>query len=235
MWHFCGAANSNKLEKLQERSLRILYNDFNSPIQCLIDKLGQGTLLSNRLKYFILEVFKSIRKLNAPCLHDMFVLNEVPYNLRTPKLEQPIRRTTNYGLRTFSYLGSKLWNEFLSDFNYTCDTDISELRSFLKQWEGPSLDPSYRNYVWTFIADLFFYFLFGVVDILEWYFYFYFYTLWLYLMWFCFSSWVFYVHNDLALYIFALPRSRILAYWLMLSVVKTTINKVYLILSYLKD
>ena len=157
MWHFCGAANSNKLEKLQERSLRILYDDFDSPIQSLIDKLGQGTLLSNRLKYFILEVFKSIRKLNAPCLHDMFVLNEVPYNLRTPKLEQPIRRTTNYGLRTFSYLGSKLWNEFLSDFNYTCDTDISELRSFLKQWKGPSLDPSYRNYVWTFIGWSIFY------------------------------------------------------------------------------
>ena len=74
VWHFCGAANSNKLEKLQERSLRILYNDFHSPIQSLIDKLGQGTLLSNRLKYFILEVFKSIRKLNAPCLHDMLSL-----------------------------------------------------------------------------------------------------------------------------------------------------------------
>ena len=234
VWHFCGTANSNKIEKLQERSLRILYNDFDSPIQNLIDKSGQGTLLSNRMKYFILEVFKSIRKLNAPCLHDLFVHNEVPYNLRTPKLEQTIRRTTNYGLRTFSYLGSKLWNEFLSDFNYTCDTDISELRNFLKIWEGPSLDPSYRNYVWTFVGWSIF--LFAVVDILGWYFYFwyfYFYTLWPYLTWFCFSPWVFYVHNDLALYIFALPQSRILAYWLMLSDVKTTINKVYLILSYL--
>ena len=223
VWHFCGAANSNKLEKLQERSLRILYNDFDSPIQSLIDKLGQGTLLSNRLKYFILEVFKSIRKLNAPCLHDMFLLNEVPYNLRTPKLEQPIR-TTNYGLAISSYLGSKLWNKLLSDFNYTCDTEISELRSFLKQWEGPSLDPSYRNYVWTFIG-------WSIFIWSSWYTWVIFYTLWLHLMWFCVSPWVFYVHNDLALYIFALPRSRILAYWLMLSVVKMTINKVYLILS----
>ena len=77
------------------------------------------------------------------------------------------------------------------------------------------------------------YFLFAVVDILEWYFYFYFYPLWPYLTWFCFSPWVFYVHNDFALYIFALPQSRILASWLLLSVVKTTINKVYLILSQL--
>ena len=157
MWHFCGTANSNKLEKLQERSLRILYNDFDSPIQNLIDRSGQGTLLSNRLKYFILEVFNSIRKLNAPCLHDLFVLNEVPYNLRTPKLEQPIRRTTNYGLRTFLLPRFQIVERIPiwfpgSDFNYTCDTDISELRNFLKLWEGPSLDPSYRNYVWTFVG-----------------------------------------------------------------------------------
>ena len=112
-----------------------------------MEKSGQGTLLSNRLKYLILEVFKSIRKFNAPCLHDIFVLKEVPYDLRTPKLEQPNMRTTNYGLSTFSYLGSKLWNEFLSDFNYTCDTDLDELKFFLKHWEGPSLDHTYRNYV----------------------------------------------------------------------------------------
>ena len=32
VWHFCGTVNNNKLEKLQERSLRILYNDFDLPI-----------------------------------------------------------------------------------------------------------------------------------------------------------------------------------------------------------
>ena len=136
VWHFCGTTNSNKLEKLQERSLRILHNDFESPIQNLMDKSGQGRLLSNRLKYLILEVFKSIRKSNVPCLHDIFVLKEVPYDLRTPKLEQPNRRTTNYGLRTFSYLGSKLWNGFLSDFSYTCDTDLDELIFFLNIGRG---------------------------------------------------------------------------------------------------
>ena len=69
---------------------------------------------SNRLKYSILHVFKSIRKLNAPCWNNIFVFNEVPYDPWTPKLEQSIRTTPNYGLRTFSYLGSKLCNEFLN-------------------------------------------------------------------------------------------------------------------------
>ena len=152
VWHFCGTTNSNKLEKLRERSLRILHNDLESAIQNLMDKSGQGTVLSNRMKYLMLEVFKSIRKPNAPCLHDIFVLKDGPHDLRTPKLEQPTRRTTNYGLRTFSYLGSKLWNEFLSDFDYTCDTDLDELKNFLKHWEGPSLDHTYQNYVWSFFG-----------------------------------------------------------------------------------
>ena len=163
--HFCGTTNSNKLEKLQERSLRILYNDFESPIQNLMDKSGQGTLLSNRLKYLILEVFKSIRKSNAPCLHDIFVLQEVPYDLRTPKPEQPISRTTNYGLRTFSYLGSKLWNEFYLILIIHVIWILMNWNFCLKHWEGQSLDPTYRNYVWTLLTDL----LFGAGVLHGWY------------------------------------------------------------------
>ena len=225
VWHLCGTTNSNKLAKLRGRSLSFLHNDFESPIQNLMEKSGQGTLLSNRLKYLILEVFKSIRKSNAPCLLDIFVLNEIPYDLRTTKLEQPIRRTTNYGLRTFSYLGSKLWNDFLPDFNYTCDTDLDELKFFLKLWEGPSLDPTYRNYVLTLLADL----LFGAGVLHGWYF-------------ICFGM-TFYtciilIPPFISMYILTLHciyctfQSLILACWLMLSVAKTTINKVYLILSF---
>ena len=137
VWHFCGATNSNKLEKLRERSLRIVNKDFESPIQSLIYKSGQENVLSNRLKYFISEVFKSVNKLNAGCLHDKFVLYEVPYDMRTPRLEQPIRRSATYGLRSFSYLGAKLWNDFVSDFNYINSKDISQLKTFLECWKGP--------------------------------------------------------------------------------------------------
>ena len=130
-------------------SMRILHNDFESDWNTLFRKFSS--------QYVNL----------TPCLHDIFVLKEVSYDLRTPKLEQPIRRTTTHGLRTFFfYLGSKLWNEFLSDFNYTSDTDFDELKKFLKHWEGPSVDPTYRNYVWTLLADL----LFGVDVLHVWYF-----------------------------------------------------------------
>ena len=95
---------------------------------------------------------------------------------------------------------------------------------FLKHWEGPSLDPTYRNYVWTLLADL----LFGAGVLHGWYF-------------ICFDL-IFYtsiilIPPFISMYIMTLHciyctfQSRILACWLMLSVAKTTINKVYLILS----
>ena len=40
MWHFCGQANKQKLEKIQERALRILFADYNSSYMMLLVKAG---------------------------------------------------------------------------------------------------------------------------------------------------------------------------------------------------
>ena len=71
VWHFCGVANNNKLEKIQERSLRILFNDYESDVHDLLDSIGGQTLALRRLKYMLLEVFKCIKMVNAPCLHNL--------------------------------------------------------------------------------------------------------------------------------------------------------------------
>ena len=103
VWHFSGVINNNRLEKIQEGSLRILFNDCESDIHDLLDSIEGQTLAMRRLKYMLLEVYKCIKKVNAPCLHNLVNSNIMPYQLRTSKLEQPLRRTTRYGLRTFSY------------------------------------------------------------------------------------------------------------------------------------
>ena len=132
VWHFCGQVNNNKLEKLQERSLRIIHNDYESSFETLLKCSKQESLLTKRLKIMILEVFKTVNRLNPSCLHHLFTKNEVVYDLRTQKLEQPNRRTTTYGLRTFLYLGSKLWNLLASEYSEVDDIDY-ERPKFLDQ------------------------------------------------------------------------------------------------------
>ena len=72
VWHFCGQVNNNKLEKLQERSLRIIHNDYEASFETLLKCSKQESLLTKRLKIMILEVFKTVNRLNPSCLHDLF-------------------------------------------------------------------------------------------------------------------------------------------------------------------
>ena len=72
VWHFCGVTNNQKLEKLQERALRIIHKEYSSTYEELLLSTASQPLLLSRLKIILLEVFKSINKLNAPCLHGMF-------------------------------------------------------------------------------------------------------------------------------------------------------------------
>ena len=61
-WHFCGVVNNNKLEKIQERSPRILFSDYESDVHDLLDSIGGQTLALRRLKFMLLEVYKCIKK-----------------------------------------------------------------------------------------------------------------------------------------------------------------------------
>ena len=156
VWHFCGQVNNNKLEKLQERSLRIIHNDYEASFETLLKCSKQESLLTKRLKIMILEVFKTVNRLNPSCLHDLFTKNEVVYDLRTQKIEQPKRRTTTYGLRTFSYLGSKLWNLLASEYSEVNDIDYERLKFLIKYWAGPNHDSAQGHFLWsTFVSHMY--------------------------------------------------------------------------------
>ena len=57
-WHFCGKTSNQKLEKLQERSLRILYCDYISHFQGLLENTSSELFLTTRIKCILVEVFK---------------------------------------------------------------------------------------------------------------------------------------------------------------------------------
>ena len=77
LWHFCGKGNNNKLEQIQERSLRTLLSDTNPDYESLLDTFGTTSSLTSRLKNLTLEAVRSVRQENAACLHDMFHVNSL--------------------------------------------------------------------------------------------------------------------------------------------------------------
>ena len=109
MWHFCGKKNGDKIEKIQERVLRIIYRNYDSLYPELLRDAGSYTMLDKRLRSMLLHFFKSLKGMNAKCLNDMYSVKQLNYSMRqSVKLVQPQRITTTAGLKTVSYLEAKL-------------------------------------------------------------------------------------------------------------------------------
>ena len=122
VWHFCGKQNNEKMEHIQERALRIVYNDHVSNYPELLSRAGIDTLFISRLKKVLLEVFKTVHDINKSATNTMFSVKYLPYTIRDPyPVEQTRRNTTTFGLRSVTYIRDKLWNELPLPMKQTTD------------------------------------------------------------------------------------------------------------------
>ena len=142
VWHICGVTNSNKMEKIQERCLRIVYKDYDSSYDRLLEMANTTSFVISRLRILLFEVYKSIHHLNPKCISGLFEVKPTNYSLRNPvKLVQPMKRTSIYGLRSFSYTGAKLWND-LSPL-LSNDVEIEDFKSRMTISSTNHLDPTF--------------------------------------------------------------------------------------------
>jgi hypothetical protein len=73
VWHFCVEKNSKKIEKVQERALRFVYEDYNSSYDNLLKKAKVPSLQIRRMRTMALETFKIMNKLSPSCLHNLCI------------------------------------------------------------------------------------------------------------------------------------------------------------------
>ena len=113
-WHFCSKANTIKLEKIQERALRFIYEDYNSTYEELLHIAKVPSLQIRRMRTIALECFKILYKLSPPCLNDLVVLKNSKYSFRYSNIvEIPRVKTTTYDKNSFKYITAVLWKTYL--------------------------------------------------------------------------------------------------------------------------
>ena len=69
--HGISQKNTKKFEKIQERALRFVYNDFNSGYEELLIKANILSLHIRRLRTMAIETYKILNKMSAPVLSDL--------------------------------------------------------------------------------------------------------------------------------------------------------------------
>ena len=87
-WHFCSKSNTDKIEKVQERALRFVYEDYNSTYEELLTKANLPALYIRRMINMAMEIFKILNELAPPVLSDRLVKEETRYNFRYSNILQ---------------------------------------------------------------------------------------------------------------------------------------------------
>lgn len=138
VWHFCSKASNNKMEKLQYyRALRLVFNDFNSSYEALLEKVSMPTLHVNRIRLIAMETFKILHNITPAYLQDLVTYKDSVYSFRYDKLaEVPRVRTTKFGKSTFGYEAAWVWNSLPNELRRV--EDFGEFRRLVRTWGGNS-------------------------------------------------------------------------------------------------
>lgn len=134
-WHFCSEKNTIKMEKIQERALRFVYDNYTCSYEELLNLSKLPSLKVRRLRSIAIETYKIINKECPSYLYDLINIKNHQYSFRyCNTTDLPQVRTTRYGLNSFRYTAAKLWNELPDHFRL--ETNFNQFSKLISTWSG---------------------------------------------------------------------------------------------------
>ena len=102
IWHFCRESNTAKIEKIQERALRLVLDDYISDYSTLLKKSGVDALKTKLIKTLATEIYKAINSISPKYMKEVFKLNESQtYDFRSQNALKVERyNTVRYGKKS---------------------------------------------------------------------------------------------------------------------------------------
>ena len=101
---------NNKINSLHESCLRIIYNDYRSSFEYLLDRDKGVTIHLKNVRTLAIEMFKVSKNLSPQLVTEIFEKRNV-YDLKIPsEFVRPQIRSVFNGEESISYLGPKIWD-----------------------------------------------------------------------------------------------------------------------------
>ena len=150
VWNFSSSILLNKIEKIQEKALRLITNDKGLSYNDLLKKHNKFSIKTRSLKILATEIFKTINNLNPIYMKDIFKVKTGQKNTRQNlNLKSQDYKTKKFGFRSLRVLGTLLWNSLPNEI--TNLDQISQFKYFLKNW-GKEHCPNYKRFINYFDA-----------------------------------------------------------------------------------
>ena len=99
----------HRINKLQERALRLIHNDNTSYFYQPLQKDNSFTIHHRKIQKIALEMYRVKHRIAPKIICELFNEANVPYNLRQDVSFRSYNvKTVLYGTETLSYLGPKM-------------------------------------------------------------------------------------------------------------------------------
>ena len=110
VWLFHSRGKNNKINRIHERCLQIIYNDKKSTFYELLEKDGFVSIHKRNLRFLACEMFKLKRDMAPELIKELILPNrQHRYELRNNlDFAAPIVKSVRKGLESLNYLGPKI-------------------------------------------------------------------------------------------------------------------------------
>ena len=109
VWMFCRRRSNNLINKVQEKALRITYNDQLTDFKSILLNHNEIAIHQRNMQILLTKIYKVINHI-APLMSSLFEIRESTYNTRHFQvLSNERRRALNYGLENTSYRAPFRW------------------------------------------------------------------------------------------------------------------------------
>ena len=135
VWMFHSRCNNNKINRLHERCLRIIYNDKQSSFEELLEKDGSVSIHIRNLQLLATEMYKVTKGLSPQIMNDVFTYkSQHSYNLRQiSQFATPRVNTVYHGTESVGFLGAKIWA--LLPISLKNIDNINAFKKEIKKWK----------------------------------------------------------------------------------------------------
>ena len=124
---------NNKINKLHERALRVVYKNDELSFEQLLQKDQSFTIHERNLQKLALEMYKVKHNFAPVAVQDIFTRSDIQ-NLRNDKgWEIPKARTVNNGIETIRYRGPKTWDLVPNEIRNS--KSLTEFKAKIKKWK----------------------------------------------------------------------------------------------------
>ena len=134
VWMFHNRTLNNRINKLHERALRLVYKDSRLTFEGLLEKDDSVTIHHRNLQKLAIEIYKLLNNVSVPIMKHIFPLTTNPYNLRNknPLYSTNIHSVYN-GTETISFRGPKTWALVPEDIKKS--NTLIEFKRRIRSWK----------------------------------------------------------------------------------------------------